>query len=198
MKRFWLSFLFLLSAFGAERADWIVSARYVVTMNPAREVVRDGAIAVRGDRILAVGTRKEIDQRFSPAKRADRGDAILMPGLVNTHTHAPMSLLRGIADDLRLQDWLEKFIFPAEGKNVNVDFVRWGTRLACLEMMLSGTTTYTDMYYFEDTIAEATKEAGMRAVLGQTIIGFPAPDYKTPATRSPGPKSSSSDSKTIH
>src|SRR5204862_6660727 len=92
-----------------------------------------------------------------------------------------MSLLRGIADDLRLQDWLEKYIFPAEAKNVSAEFVRWGTRLACLEMMLSGTTTYTDMYYFEDVIAETTKEAGMRGVLGQTVIGFPVADAKTPA-----------------
>ena len=91
-----------------------------------------------------------------------------------------MSLLRGIADDMRLQDWLEKFIFPAEAKNVNPEFVRWGTRLACAEMLLSGTTTYTDMYYFEEVIAEATKECGMRGVLGQTIIDFPVPDAKTP------------------
>jgi 5-methylthioadenosine/S-adenosylhomocysteine deaminase len=92
-----------------------------------------------------------------------------------------MSLFRGIADDLRLQDWLEKFIFPAEAKNVTPDFVRWGTRLGCLEMLLGGTTTFTDMYYFEDVVAEAAKEAGMRGVLGETIIGFPVADNKTPA-----------------
>lgn len=92
-----------------------------------------------------------------------------------------MSLLRGIADDVRLQEWLENFILPAEARNVSADFVRWGTRLACLEMLLSGTTTYADMYYFEDVIAEATREAGMRGVLGETIIGFPAPDAKTPS-----------------
>ena len=92
-----------------------------------------------------------------------------------------MSLLRGIADDRRLQDWLEHFIFPAEAKNVSPDFVRWGTRLACLEMLLSGTTTFTDGYYFEDGAAEAAKEAGMRGVLGETVIGFPVADAKTPA-----------------
>jgi 5-methylthioadenosine/S-adenosylhomocysteine deaminase len=91
-----------------------------------------------------------------------------------------MSLFRGLADDRRLQEWLEKFIFPAEAKNVDAEFVRWGTRLACLEMVLSGTTTYTDMYYFEEVIAEATIEAGLRGVLGQTVIGFPVPDAKTP------------------
>src|SRR6185369_10678232 len=101
------------------------------------------------------------------------------PGLINTHTHAAMSLFRGIADDLKLQDWLEKFIFPAEAKNVTPDFVRWGTRLGCLEMLLSGTTTFTDMYYFEDVVAEAAKEAGMRGVLGETIIGFPVADNKS-------------------
>jgi 5-methylthioadenosine/S-adenosylhomocysteine deaminase len=92
-----------------------------------------------------------------------------------------MSLFRGIADDMRLQDWLEKFIFPAEAKNVTADFVRWGTRLGALEMLLSGTTTFTDMYYFEDQVAEAAKEAGIRAVAGETIIGFPVADAKTPA-----------------
>ncbi len=92
-----------------------------------------------------------------------------------------MSLFRGIADDLKLQDWLNKFIFPAEAKNVSPDFVRWGTRLACLEMLLSGTTTFTDMYYFEDVVAETAKEAGMRGVLGETVIGFPVADAKTPA-----------------
>ena len=91
-----------------------------------------------------------------------------------------MSLFRGIADDMKLQDWLTKFIFPAEAKNVDREFVRWGTRLAVLEMALSGTTTYTDMYYFEDTVAEVTKQAGLRGVLGESVIGFPAPDYKTP------------------
>ena len=92
-----------------------------------------------------------------------------------------MSLFRGIADDLKLQDWLKKFIFPAEAKNCRADFVRWGTRLGCLEMLLGGTTTFTDMYYFEDVVAEAAKEAGMRGVLGETIIGFPVADAKTPA-----------------
>jgi 5-methylthioadenosine/S-adenosylhomocysteine deaminase len=101
--------------------------------------------------------------------------------LIDTHTHAAMSLFRGIADDLKLQDWLEKFIFPAEAKNVTADFVRWGTRLGCLEMLLGGPTTFTDMYYFEDVVAEAAKEAGMRGVLGETIIGFPVADNKTPA-----------------
>jgi 5-methylthioadenosine/S-adenosylhomocysteine deaminase len=102
-----------------------------------------------------------------------------MPGLINTHTHVPMGLFRGIADDLVLMEWLQKYIFPAEAKNVDQEFVRWGTRLGCLEMIEGGTTTFVDMYYFEDAIAEETARAGMRAVLGETLIDFPAPDNKT-------------------
>src|SRR3982751_6530917 len=180
MTRIWVSLLLAAACLHAEPADWIITARYVVTMDPQRRVIENGAIAVRGALIAGVGTRAEIDAKFQPKSRIDAGNAAITPGLINTHTHAPMSLFRGIADDLRLQDWLEKYIFPAEAKNVNADFVRWGTRLACLEMLLSGTTTYTDMYYFEEVIAEATKEAGMRGVLGQTIIQFPVPDAKTP------------------
>jgi 5-methylthioadenosine/S-adenosylhomocysteine deaminase len=164
----------------AAPADWVLSARYVVTMDAQRRVIENGAVAIVGDHIADVGPREAIDKAWQPKQRLDRPDAILTPGLINSHTHAPMSLFRGIADDLKLQEWLEKYIFPAEAKNVDAEFVRWGTRLACLEMALSGTTTYVDMYYFEDTIAQTTKEAGLRGILGQTIIGFPAPDYKTP------------------
>jgi 5-methylthioadenosine/S-adenosylhomocysteine deaminase len=149
-------------------------------MDPQRRVIENGAVAVSGDHIVDVGPRAEIDRRYTAQQRLDRPDAILAPGLINTHTHAAMSLFRGVADDMNLQDWLQKFIFPAEAKNVDREFVRWGTRLAVLEMALSGTTTYTDMYYFEDTVAEVTKQAGLRGMLGETVIGFPAPDYKTP------------------
>src|SRR5271156_1520113 len=131
----------------AEPADWIYSARYVVTMDARHRIIDDGAVAIRGERIVAVGPRAEIDRAYQAAHRVDRPQALIMPGLVNTHTHAAMSLLRGVADDMKLQDWLQKFIFPAEAKNVTPDFVLWGTRLACLEMMLSGTTTFVDMYY---------------------------------------------------
>ena len=165
----------------AEPVDWIYTARYVVTMDAQHRLIDDGAVAVRGERIVGVGKRADIDQQFQAAHRLDRPEALLMPGLINTHTHAAMSLLRGIADDLHLQEWLEKYIFPAEAKNVTPDFVLWGTRLACLEMMLSGTTTFVDMYYFEDRVAQATKEAGMRGVLGETILKFKSPDSATPA-----------------
>src|ERR1700757_2554863 len=179
MSRIFSFFLFVL-ALAAEPADFIWSGRYVITMDTQRRVIENGAVAIKGDRILAVGTKAEIDTRFQPKQRPDRPDAILAPGLVNTHTHAAMSLFRGISDDQNLNDWLNKFIFPAEAKNVSRDFVRWGTRLGVLEMLLGGTTTFTDMYYFEDVVAEVAKEAGMRGVLGETIIGFPVADNKTP------------------
>jgi 5-methylthioadenosine/S-adenosylhomocysteine deaminase len=175
------SLLLFAAVLRAESADWIWSARYVITEDAQHRVIANGAMAIRGDSIVGVGTRAEIDARFQAKQRLDRPDAILAPGLINTHTHAAMSLFRGIADDLKLQDWLEKFIFPAEAKNVSAEFVRWGTRLGCLEMLLGGTTTFTDMYYFEDVVAETAKEAGMRGVLGETIIGFPVADNKTPA-----------------
>jgi len=178
--RLFCSFLLFISALTAESADWIWTGRYVVTMDAQRRLIENGAVAIRGARILAVGPKAEIERRYQARQQLDRPDAMLTPGLISTHTHAAMSLFRGIADDVRLQDWLEHYIFPAEARNVTPDFVRWGTRLACLEMMLSGTTTFTDMYYFEDVVAEATKEAGMRGVLGETIIGFPSPDAKTP------------------
>src|SRR5689334_3493463 len=179
MSRFF-SFLFFALSLAAAPADWSWSARYVITMDGQRRVIENGAVAIQGDHILAVGTKAEIDAKYQAKQRLDRPDAILAPGLINTHTHAAMSLFRGIADDLKLQDWLEKFIFPAEAKNVSAEFVRWGTRLGCLEMLLCGTTTFTDMYYFEDVVAGAAKEAGMRGVLGETVIGFPVADNKTP------------------
>jgi len=175
------SFFLFAATLSAQTADWIWSARYVITEDAQHRVIENGAVAIRADRIVGVGTKADINGRFQAAHRLDRPDAILAPGLVDTHTHAAMSLFRGIADDKKLQDWLNNFIFPAEAKNVSPDFVRWGTRLGCLEMLLGGTTTFTDMYYFEDVVAEVAKEAGMRGVLGETIIKFPVADNKTPA-----------------
>ena len=172
--------LILLTTLQAAPCDLIVSGRYVVTMDAQRRIIENGAIAIRADSIAAVGTRADIDRAWQPKRRIDRLNAVLTPGLINTHTHAAMSLFRGIADDLKLQDWLNNYIFPAEAKNVNPDFVRWGTRLGSLEMLLSGTTTFTDMYYYEDVVAEAAKEAGIRGVLGETIIQFAVADAKTP------------------
>lgn len=160
--------------------DLIWSARYIATADDEMTVIEDGALAIEGDHIVAVGTRAEVEAQYEAARHIDQPNAILAPGLINTHTHAAMSLFRGIANDMVLEDWLNNFIFPAEAKNVDRDFVRWGTRLALLEMARSGTTSFVDMYYFEDTVAEETAAAGLRGILSQTIIGFPSPDYATP------------------
>ena len=159
----------------------IVTNAIVVTMDGGGRVLSPGAVAIEGRDIAAVDTPSAIAAGYRAKDSIDARGAVVMPGLINTHTHAPMVLYRGLADDLALMDWLQKYIFPAEAKTVNPAFVRAGTRLAALEMIRSGTTTYADMYYFEEEIARVTKAAGLRGVLGQTIIKFPAPDAKTPA-----------------
>jgi 5-methylthioadenosine/S-adenosylhomocysteine deaminase len=162
-----------------EHVDLLITAQYVVTMDATQRVIEDGAIAVRGEAIVAVGPRTELEAKYLSTRRISTPHGLAMPGLINGHTHAAMTLFRGIKDDVTLQDWLEHYIFPAEAKNVTEDFVTWGTRLGILEMLRGGTTTYTDMYYFEDAVARETKGAGMRGVLGETFIDFPAPDNKT-------------------
>jgi 5-methylthioadenosine/S-adenosylhomocysteine deaminase len=159
----------------------VVVARTVITANQAHEILSPGAVAIDGRNIVAVDPPDVVARRYAAAQTIDAGDNVVMPGLVNTHTHAPMVMFRGLADDLALMEWLQKYIFPAEAKTVTPEFVRVGTRLAALEMIESGTTTYTDMYYFEEEIAKATREAGLRGVLGETILQFPSPDAKTPA-----------------
>ena len=158
----------------------ILTGGSVVTMDSADRVLSPGAVAINGRDIVGIDTPEAIAARYSGRESIDTTGQVVMPGLINTHTHAPMVLYRGLADDLALMDWLQKYIFPAEAKTVTPDFVRAGTRLAALEMIESGTTTYADMYYFEEEIAAVTREAGLRGVLGQTIIQFPAPDAKTP------------------
>ena len=153
----------------------------VVTMDGSRRVLAPGAVAIDGARIVAVDTPPAVAARYRAGETLDVAGHVVMPGLVNTHTHAPMVLYRGLADDLALMDWLQQYIFPAEARTVTPEFVRAGTRLAALEMIRSGTTTYADMYYFVEEIARTTKAAGLRGVLGQTVIQFPAPDAKTPA-----------------
>ena len=175
----WICSLFVRSGAAQEKADVAVVNGTVITMDAQRHVIEDGAVVIRRDWISAVGPRSEISRRYIASKSIDARGAIVMPGLINGHAHAAMSLFRGIADDLSLDDWLHKYIFPAEARNVDEDFVVWGTRLDMLEMLRGGITTYADMYYFEDAVARVTKEAGMRGVLGETIIDFPAPDNKT-------------------
>jgi 5-methylthioadenosine/S-adenosylhomocysteine deaminase len=164
-----------------QNVDMIVSGGIVVTMDGGRAIYRGGSVAVRGDAIVAVGPRREIESRYSGAQTIDARGRLVLPGFINGHTHVPMTLFRGLHDDVTLQDWLYKYIFPAEAKNVNEEFVRWGTRLAAAEQIRAGVTTFADMYYFEDAVAEETKVAGMRGVLGETFIDFPAPDNKSNA-----------------
>jgi len=164
-----------------ESVDLIISSATVVTMDAKRGVYEDGSVAVKGDSIVAVGLRSEIESRYRALQTIDGKGRLLLPGFVNGHTHVPMTLFRGLHDDVTLNDWLYKYIFPAEAKNVNEEFVRWGTRLAAAEQIRAGVTTFADMYYFEDAVAEETKAAGMRGVLGETFIDFPAPDNKSEA-----------------
>jgi 5-methylthioadenosine/S-adenosylhomocysteine deaminase len=157
--------------------DILITHGTVLTM--AGPNVEDGAVAIDGGKIVAVGKTADLLKQYrGKTTLSARGQAVL-PGFVNTHTHVPMVLFRGIADDRDLMDWLQHFIFPAEAKNVTADFVKWGTRLAAAEMIRSGTTTFTDMYYYESVIAAEAKHAGLRAVVGETVLDFPAPDNKT-------------------
>jgi 5-methylthioadenosine/S-adenosylhomocysteine deaminase len=168
----------LVVALAQAPVDLLVKGGTLVTMDRELRLLEGGSLAVRGRRIEAVIPR---GQPLPEARETiDAGGRLVIPGLVNAHGHLPMVLMRGIADDMKLMEWLHKTIFPAEARNVDREFVYWGTLLAAIELARSGTTTFTDMYYFEDEIARAADEAGLRAVVGQTVIGFPAPDYKTP------------------
>ncbi len=162
----------------ASSVDTLVTAAHVLTMDGTDHVFSPGAVAIKGGRIVAVGSPSELSALYSPKHRISRPRSAVLPGLVNTHTHAAMNLLRGIADDLPLMDWLTKFIFPAEAKNVSPGFVKAGTLLACAEMIRGGTTTFADMYYYESDVAAAVDTCGMRAVLGETWLDFPVPDHK--------------------
>jgi len=161
--------------------DLLVLGGTIVTMDETRRIIDDGGIAVSNSRIIAIGPRAEIESRYTSRQRVNASGKVIAPGLINGHTHVPMVLFRGLADDLDLQEWLTKYIFPAEAKNVTEEFVRVGARLGLAEMIRGGTTTYCDMYYFEDAIADETAKAGVRGVLGETIIDFPVADNKTNA-----------------
>src|SRR5437867_8186445 len=161
--------------------DLIITGGTVVTMDNSRRIIENGAVAVKNGRILAIARATEMARAYAAAEVINAGGKVVIPGLINGHTHVPMTLFRGIADDLDLQEWLTKYIFPAEAQNVTEEFVRVGTRLGLAEMIRGGTTTYCDMYYFEDAIADETAKAGMRGVLGETVIDFAVADNKTNA-----------------
>src|SRR5438477_8160356 len=164
-----------------QKADLIITGGTVITMDGARTIYDDGAVVVRGDTIVAVGPRAEVEAKYASSQTINASRKLILPGFINGHTHVPMTLFRGLHDDVTLDEWLRKYIFPAEAKNVTEEFVRWGTRLAAAEQIRAGVTTFADMYYFEDAVAEETKAAGMRGALGETFIDFPAPDNKSEA-----------------
>ena len=159
--------------------DLIILGGTIITMNDRGEVFQNGAIAVAADTIVAVGPQKEILERFEPRKKLIYAEDIILPGLINAHTHAAMTCFRGLADDLPLEVWLNEHIFPAE-KHLSRDLVYWGAKLAVAEMLLSGTTTFCDMYLFADAVAQAAHEAGMRAVVGEVLYDFPSANYGQP------------------
>lgn len=157
--------------------DFIVRGRYVITMNENDEVIENGAVVIKDGRIVDVGEFSEILKKYKDRTIQIFGNSYsaVMPGFINTHTHAAMVLFRGIADDLPLKEWLTEHIWPREAKFLSPEFVYDGSRLACLEMLRSGTTTFNDMYFFTESIAKAAKEFGIRAVVGQGILDFPTP-----------------------
>src|SRR3954466_14487675 len=163
------------------RVSLIVTGGTVLTQNTAHRILTPGALAIDGTDIVDVDSPASISAKYQGIETIDARDQIVLPGLINTHSHAPVVMYRGLADGLAVMDWLQKYIFPAEAKTVSPELVRVGTRLAAVEMIESGTTAFVDMYYFEEEIAKAAVEAGLRGVLGETIIQFPVADAKTPA-----------------
>lgn len=160
--------------------DTLVTASCILTQNARREVISDGAVAISGGRIAAVGPRTELAAAFAPAETLAMGQALILPGLVNTHTHAAMTLFRGLADDLPIADWLHNHIWPLE-RLLTPEAVRLGALAACAEMLACGTTCFADLYFFSDQTARAAEAFGMRAVVGEGVLDFPTPSAQTPA-----------------
>lgn len=154
----------------------LLSGRYLLTMEEERPLIKEGALLVEGDSIVALGTSAELLARYPEAPQLHSAHGLIMPGLINVHTHAAMALFRGLADDLPLMQWLTEYIFPVEA-TLTADMVRIGTLLSLCEMIRSGTTSFCDMYLFAGAVAEAVEEAGMRAWLGEAIYDFPSPSY---------------------
>jgi 5-methylthioadenosine/S-adenosylhomocysteine deaminase len=163
-----------------EPVSLMLQGAWVLTMDRDRQVFSPGAVALKGEEIVAVGPPGELNARYAAAQVLDYPRGLILPGLINAHTHAAMSLFRGLADDLPLEEWLNGHIFPAE-THLNADFVYWGTKLAVAEMLLSGTTTFCDMYLFADAVARAVDETGIRAVVGEVLYDFPSANYGPPA-----------------
>ncbi|MBC8098370.1 MAG: amidohydrolase family protein [Armatimonadetes bacterium] len=162
-----------------QRVDTILTGGTVITMNERFDLIRYGAIAIHASQIVAIGTAEDIAQQYTTDDLVDCAGRYILPGLINCHTHSSMTLMRGMSDDLRLDVWLMGYIMPTEREFVSPEFCQIGTTLACAEMIRGGVTTYCDMYYFEADVAQATAQAGMRAVLGETVLKFPAPDAES-------------------
>ena len=156
--------------------DILLINAHILAMDEQMNQYNPGAIAVSNDSIVAVGPEAEIKKEYAGKEMVDCRGSLLMPGLINAHTHVPMTLLRGLADDLRLDVWLSGYMWPVEREFVSPEFVRLGTQIACAELIRSGVTTFNDMYFFEESVAKATAEAGMRAVCGQSVLKFPVAD----------------------
>jgi len=158
------------------QADIVIKNGVVLTMDSSHALYEKADIAVSGDKIIDISPTTQ----YKAKKVIDAQNKLVMPGLINTHTHAAMTLLRGVADDMPLDIWWQKYIFPLEKKFVDKEFVRIGVELAAAEMIKSGTTSFADMYFFEDVAADACKKIGIRAFLGEGVLDFPTPDSKTP------------------
>ncbi len=161
--------------------DIIIHNGTIVTVNPGFDIIKDGIVCIKNGRLERIEPRSAGSLIPEANEIIDAKGGIIMPGLVNTHTHLPMSIFKGLADDLPLMTWLNEHIFPAEAKHIKAETVRLGSFLSCAEMILSGTTTCCDGYFFEDEVAKAVFDSGMRAILGQGVIDFPAPGVPEPS-----------------
>ncbi|MFV8819020.1 amidohydrolase family protein [Haliea sp. E17] len=182
MKNLKITALVLVLALGAhahgEPADLIVYGDYLLSMEPGANVLQDGAVAIRGNTIVAAGPRQQVDAQYQASRTIPGAGRVILPGLVNGHTHTSMTLFRGMVDDLDLMTWLQDYVFPMEARFVTPEFVRTGSTLACWEMIRGGTTTFVDMYFYPDQIAEVVQRCGLRAVIGAPHIDFPSPGFK--------------------
>jgi len=164
-----------------QEVDLIITGAKALLLDSQNTIMDRAAVVIKEDEIVAVGRTDEIAKQFRAKRTIAADHSLIMPGFVNCHTHAAMTCFRGIADDLELMDWLNNYIFPAEAKNVNPELAYWGSLLGAAEMIKSGTTTFCDMYIFEDETARAAKDAGIRCLIGEVLFDFPSPNFKTPA-----------------
>jgi len=164
-----------LSPQSKQQVDLVIKGDHIVSMDSSGSVYKDAAVAVNEGLIVAIGTANDVLSAYQATRILEGDNRVVLPGLVNGHSHAAMTLLRGMAEDMALLDWLTKYIFPAEIEFVDAEFVRIGTELACWEMIRGGTTTFVDMYYYPDVIAEVVESCGMRALVSATVIERPSP-----------------------